>query len=349
MTCNESHTTMVLAVYGELADDRLHLLQQHLKSCTGCSEELEQMLALKTLADAAPMQEPDANLVARSRMRLEDALDQLPPKRWYDRAAEWLTRSAAGMAAAPLAASFLLLTGLGAGLLAGYQAAGRHAMQVALKQTDASQSSGMEQSFEAGQPVGATTVADSGKSGDDVANLAGVAEITQAPQSGLIDVRYSTVEPRQVHGTLDDPQIRTLLMYAAQEAPNPQVRDRSIALLAAACSNGKACAGPETAGGSLRDALMIALRYDRSAQVREKALDGLQPYVGQDVEVRDALLEALMVDPDPQVRSRAISMLTPVDADTSVRQVLSTVATRDQDSGVRSASRLVLERVSEVQ
>ena len=343
MTCNESHTTMVLAVYGELADDRLHLLQQHLKSCTGCSDELEQMLALKTLADAAPALEPDANLVARSRMRLEDALDQLPPKRWYDRVAEWLTRSAAGMVAAPLAASFLLLTGLGAGLLAGYQAAGRHAMQVALKQSDAAPPSGAEQA------PAAQTTADAGSAGDGVANLASVAEITQAPQSGLINVRYSTVEPRQVRGTLDDPQIRTLLMYAAQEAPNPKVRDRSIALLAAACSNGKACAGPETAGGSLRDALMIALRYDRSAQVREKALEGLQPYVGQDVEVRDALLEALMEDPDAQVRSRAISMLTPVDADTSVRQVLSTVATRDQDSGVRSASRLVLERVSEVQ
>ncbi len=344
MTCNESHTTMVLAVYGELADDRLHLLQQHLKSCTGCSDELEQMLALKTLADAAPMPEPDANLVARSRIRLEDALDRMPPKRWYDRAAEWLTRSAAGMVAAPLAASFLLLTGLGAGLLAGYQAAERHAMQVALKQSDAARPAGAEQA-----PAAAQAAADAGSGGDGVANLAGVAAITQAPQSGLIDVRYSTVEPRQVHGTLDDPQIRTLLMYAAQEAPNPQVRDRSIALLAAACSNGKACAGPETAGGSLRDALMIALRYDRSAEVREKALDGLQPYVGQDVEVRDALLEALMEDPDARVRSRAISMLTPVDADTSVRQVLSTVATRDQDSGVRSASRLVLERVSEVQ
>lgn len=344
MTCNESHTTMVLAVYGELADDRLHLLQQHLKSCTGCSDELEQMLALKTLADAAPMLEPDANLVARSRMRLEDALDRMPPKRWYDRAAEWLTRSAAGMVAAPLAASFLLLTGVGAGLLAGYQAAERHAMQVALKQSDAAPLSGAEQA-----PAAAQAAADAGSAGDGVANLAGVAEITQAPQSGLIDVRYSTVEPRQVHGTLDDPQIRTLLMYAAQEAPNPQVRDRSIALLAAACSNGKACAGPETAGGSLRDALMIALRYDRSAEVRVKALDGLQPYVGQDVEVRDALLDALMEDPDARVRSRAISMLTPVDADTSVRQVLSTVATRDQDSGVRSASRLVLERVSEVQ
>jgi len=29
--------------------------------------------------------EPTANLVARSRMRLEEALDAIPPKRWFER------------------------------------------------------------------------------------------------------------------------------------------------------------------------------------------------------------------------------------------------------------------------
>ena len=81
MTCNEIHTTIVLAVYGELADERMHQLQQHLHGCPSCSMELEQTLAMKTLAEALPMAEPEANLVARSRMRLEDALDRLPPKR----------------------------------------------------------------------------------------------------------------------------------------------------------------------------------------------------------------------------------------------------------------------------
>ncbi len=337
MTCNETRTTMVLAVYDELADDRLHLLQQHLKGCVDCSEELEQFLALKTLAAALPVEEPDANLVARSRMRLEEALDRLPPKRWYDRAAEWLTRSAAGMAAAPLAASVLLLTGIGAGTLVGYQLAQRRAANAAM------QPAAQEPAAEA------SSSALNQQDGPVQPSVSNVAQIAEVPHSGMIDIRYSTLQQRHVQGTLDDPEIRDLLMYASQEAPNPMVRDHSIALLAAACSNGKECAGPETAGGRLRDALMIALRYDRSAQVRLKALVGLQPYVGEDVQVRDALLEALMNDPDAQIRARAISMLTPVDADTSVRQVLSTVAEQDQDLHVRNASRLMLERVSEIQ
>ncbi len=337
MTCNETQTTMILAAYGELADDKMHQLQQHLQGCAACTEELEQLLALKTLAAALPVEEPDANLVARSRIRLEEALDSLPPKRWYDRVAEWLTRSAAGMAAAPLAAGILLITGIGAGTLVGYQVAQRRAANAAMQQTAQETTA---------EPTSSAMNVQNGTVQPSVANVAQIAEV---PHSGVIEIHYSTLEQRHVQGTLHDPEIRDLLMYASQEAPNPMVRDHSIALLAAACSNGKECAGPETAGGSLRDALMIALRYDRSAQVRQKALEGLQPYVGEDVQVRDALLEALMNDPDAQIRARAISMLTPVDADTSVRQVLSTVAEQDQDSHVRNASRLMLERVSEIQ
>jgi hypothetical protein len=102
-------------------------------------------------------------------------------------------------------------------------------------------------------------------------------------------------------------------------------------------------------GTGIREALMVALRYDRSATVRQKALEGLQPYVGEDMQVRDAVLETLLNDPDARIRSTAISMLEPVEADTSVRQVLSTVASSDQNSHIRNASRVVLRRVSEIQ
>ena len=67
--------------------------------------------------------------------------------------------------------------------------------------------------------------------------------------------------------------------------------------------------------------------------MRLKALEGLQPYVGEDQHVRDAVLEVLMHDANAEVRTRAISLLTPVQADTSVRQVLRTVSTRDDNPG----------------
>jgi hypothetical protein len=71
--------------------------------------------------------------------------------------------------------------------------------------------------------------------------------------------------------------------------------------------------------------------------------------VAQDVRVRDSVLEALLNDNDPGVRSDAIGLLAPVEADTTVRQVLYSVSNSDQDSQIRSVSRQVLSRVPEIQ
>jgi hypothetical protein len=118
----------VLAAYGELPDDQAHKLALHLLAgCAACREEQEQLLALKKLSAAHPMLEPNANLVARSRTRLEETLDGLPPRRWYDRLADWMTRTAAGLQSAPVAACLLLVAGIGLGSLGGYEFAARHA------------------------------------------------------------------------------------------------------------------------------------------------------------------------------------------------------------------------------
>jgi hypothetical protein len=179
--------------------------------------------------------------------------------------------------------------------------------------------------------------------------IASVSGIVQQPNSKLVQVSYNQLEPRRIEGTLDDPQIRQLLMVASQSGANPDVRNNSVELLAAECRSGHGCEGAGVQGTGVRDALMVSLRYDRSAAVRQKALEGLQPYVAEDMEVRDAVLETLLNDPDAHIRSAAIGMLEPVEADTSVRQVLSTVALSDQNSHIRNASRVVLRRVSEVQ
>jgi hypothetical protein len=94
---------------------------------------------------------------------------------------------------------------------------------------------------------------------------------------------------------------------------------------------------------------MVVLRYDRDEGVRLNALQGLQPYVAEDVRVRDAVLEALLNDSDPRIRTAAINVLEPVDADTSVRQVLHTVAHSDQNPHIRLVSRQALSHVPDFQ
>ncbi len=88
MNCELAHEQIVTAAYGELPDDLIHELDRHVTGCAECQKEREQVVALKVLADAHPVVEPDPNLVARARLRLDEALDALPPKRWYERLGE---------------------------------------------------------------------------------------------------------------------------------------------------------------------------------------------------------------------------------------------------------------------
>jgi hypothetical protein len=158
-------------------------------------------------------------------------------------------------------------------------------------------------------------------------------------------VRYNQLVPQRIEGSLDDPAIRQLLMLASENSTSTGVRDDSVGLMAAECKAGHGC---QKAAG-IRDALMVALRYDKNAGVREKALEGLEPYVAEDVRVRDAVLEALMNDGDPRIRTAAINILTPVEADTSVRQVLYSVSNSDSNPQIRNVSRQVLNSVPEIQ
>ncbi|HEY1159282.1 MAG TPA: zf-HC2 domain-containing protein [Terracidiphilus sp.] len=322
MNCELAHERIVTAAYGELPDEQIHELERHLTGCPDCHREREQLLALKVLAGAHPVVEPPANLVARSRLRLEEALDALPPKRWYEWLSQRMLNNFASLQAAPVAACLLLVVGAGAGSLGGYEFAQNRAAHAA-----------------ATQAANARPVAP-----PETAEIANISGIVRQPNSEMVEVRYNQVVPKRMEGKLDDPKIRELLMLASENSASAGVRDDSVGLLAAECRAGHSC---QAAG--IRDALMVALRYDKNAGVRLKALDGLEPYVAEDVRVRDGVLEALLNDADPRIRTEAVNILEPVEADTSVRQVLHTVATSDQNPHIRTVSRQVLSRVPEIQ
>lgn len=332
MNCELAHERMVTAAYGELPDELVHELERHIAGCAECQREREQVLAVKILADAHPVAEPGANLVARARLRLDEALDALPPKRWYELLGERILNNFASLQAAPVAALLLLVAGAGGGVLGGYEYAQNRAAHAADAQVNAqfTTARGIKVQPEAALPA--------------LANVANISGIVRQPNSEIVDVSYNQIVPRQVEGSLDDPEIRQLLMLATENNSSPGVRNDSVALLAAECRAGHSC---QPTG--IREALMVALRYDRSPKVRQKALEGLEPYVADDMRVRDAVLEAVLNDNDPAIRTAAIGLLEPDDADTSVRQVLYSVSNSDDNAQIRNVSRQVLSRVPEIQ
>jgi hypothetical protein len=239
-----------------------------------------------------------------------------------------LRNNFAGLQAVPVAAGLLLAVGVCAGLLGGNELAAHRDRHAATTQATRSQT----------QPV-PTAVSNA------PVEIANISSIVREPNSHMVEVRYNQLVPQRIEGSLDDPAIRQLLMLASEDSTSAGVRDDSVGLMAAECKAGHGC---QKAAG-IRDALMVALRYDKNAGVREKALQGLEPYVSEDVRVRDAVLEALLNDGDPRIRTAAINILTPVEADTSVRQVLYSVSNSDSNPHIRNVSRQVLNSVPEIQ
>jgi len=218
MNCEVAHERIVLAAYGELPDEQIHELDRHLTSCTECLDEREQLQALRTLASAHPVIEPNANLVARSRIRLEEALDAIPPKRWYERWGERILNNVSRLQSAPVAACLLLVVGVGAGSLGGYEFAQARAAHVATR---------------AKQVIAVKPPAEVAPT-----DVASISSIVQQPNSEEVEVRYDEVVPRHIEGSLDDPAIRQLLMMATEDAASAGIRDDSVGLLAAECRAG---------------------------------------------------------------------------------------------------------------
>jgi len=322
MNCENAQQNIILAQYGELPDELQFPLEQHVSGCEDCRREWKALIALNEELALAPMVEPSPNLLAASRMRLDEALDLMPPRsmtqRFFGNAFRWLGY----VQGAPALTTLLLGAGfLGGNAIARYQVA--HA------------------------PKLPSPVILSGTNGA----IASVSGIVQTPNSELVQVNYNRLVPETVQGSLDDPQIRQLLMLGTKLATTNTVHADSVALLANECAAGHNCGAADSDAGTsgIRTALLASLRYDKSPAVRLKALNGLQPYVAQDEHVRDAVLEALMHDASADVRGQAVSMLEPVQADSSVRQVLRTVSTEDANPAIRDASFHVLQDASDIQ
>jgi len=320
MKCEKAQQNIVLVTYGELPDEQMASLEEHLAGCEACSGELKAQLAMHEALACHPLIDPSPNLLASARMRLDEALDTIPPHGVLTRLRSNLFGWLGHMQGAPALMTLLVGVGFLAGIFTNrYQVAHQTRLP--------------------------SPVVLSNTTNGAIANISG---IVQTPNPQVVQVTYNRVVPETVQGSLDDPQIRQLLMIATKTPATNAVRTDSVALLANECRTGHQCAG-EPDGAGIRSALLVSLRYDKNPNVRLNALEGLQPYVAEDHKVRDAVLEALMHDTSPQVRTRAISLLQPVESDSSVRQVMRTVSTTDENPYIRNVSTHALAGTADIQ
>lgn len=303
MNCEWTKENVVLYMYDELPDDAKFEFMHHIQNCAACKRELEAAQGFKEDMSALPQMEVSPNLLAASRMQLQEALEHAEQNRsfWgmfvFDFAA-WMHQ----IKLAPALTAALLIIGFAGGSVTTWRLA-QHGDTGILPPTESSQ----------------------------VANVAGIDSIDTDPTSNRVTIKYDTLRPQTLEGSATDPQIQQLLLLAARNNRNSDVRLDSIDLLKSKAQDNE-----------VRDALISALRYDKNPGVRLKSLDGLKSYVKDDVHVRDAVLEALLHDTNPGVRSEAISLLDPVKADSSVREALQVLAEHDPNQYIKTQSQKYL-------
>ena len=164
MNCEWVKENIPSYLYDELGDDARHELEQHLARCPGCAAEAESVRQLKQVASELPRLEPTPNLLAASRIRLQESLETAKPgagwQRWVFDPGVWLQQ----VRFAPALAAAILMVGFTAGGLATYQMVSR-----------------------SGQSTASLAPAES--------SIAGIRGITQEPGTNNVQVRYDRLVP----------------------------------------------------------------------------------------------------------------------------------------------------------
>jgi HEAT repeats len=298
MNCDWVQQNVCLYLYNELADDARHEVEQHIRRCLACAAELAAQQEFQGQMNALPVEEPSASFLAAARMRLQEGLETTEQNR------AWYHRLVFDPTAWLRQVRFS--PALAAVLLIVGFGSGLGTMYRVL--------GGSKPPVNNSAPVGAS--------------ISGITAIDHQPNSNKVQIHYDRVLPETVEGSMDDANIQQLLAFAAKNnVNNPGVRLNSVDLLTSKSDDPRA-----------REALTYALRYDSNPGVRLKALDGIGPYVKQDIRVRNAVLEALLNDSNPGVRGGALHALEPVRADSSVRMALQQLAKEDPSDYIRTES-----------
>ena len=310
MKCEWVRENMVLHVYGELADDARHELEQHVARCADCALELKAEQNFHALLAQDRAEDPTPNLLASSRMRLQEGLETAEQGNILSRLpfdpVSWLRQ----VRFSPALASVILIFGFAIGILTAYRVIPHG-------------------------PQGANVITPPQPPVD--ASIAGIDSITPVPGTDQVSIKYNTVSTQETHGSLNDQQIQQLLLYAARNNYNSGVRVDSVDLLA-----------QKSGEMQVREALIYALQNDTNPGVRLKSLDALGNYVKTDTNVRDAVLRALVNDSNSGVRIEALRLIEPVKADGSVRGVLMALAAKDTSTYIKSQARTMLAQLPEI-
>jgi hypothetical protein len=309
MNCDWVRSNITLYAFDELGDADRAELEQHVTRCRDCAREAEAEKQLRRIMDLRPKLEPSATLLAECRLRLAEALEEMPAPQaatpGISRWTQWLSTPFAGLNLQWQAGMAVALLSVG---------------------------------FISGAFLSARGMHMPGSGGSDFtqASIAGVHSISARPD-GKLDISLDTLQRQNISGSIDDPRIKQVLVSALGDY-NSGVRLDSAELMKKAMENGGSPA--LTADPQVRAAFIASLRTDKNPAVRLTAIDALKGFES-DPAVRDALLGALLSDSNSGVRMKAIEILASQKApagNNAAIVALQKLAEQDSNSYIRLKS-----------
>lgn len=278
--CPEFESRVMLFALDELEGAERDSLEEHLDHCSRCVAALTAERRMLEILASQQHPEPSPALLSSCRNRFEDALDEMDHRSVFARWAEsifpahWLALHPAASVA------MLLLIGFSIGTLAPWRS------QV-----------GTSSPSRPPAALGSMTM------DNQELQTAAVSGINWTPTTDnrppRVEVQMTTEKPVVVQGTVDDKEVKQVLLYVLHNNRRfgPDVRINAVELLRTRAND------PD-----VQQALCQAVRIDRNAAVRLKALEALteaQP----NQQVVQTMLDALVKDANIGVRVEAINSL----------------------------------------
>jgi len=255
MNCNDLSEKIPLLMYDELLFGERAACEAHLAACSNCQSALEECRRWQGLLSERASPEPAPDLLVRCRLALDEALDR-EQMGWRSALREWLPRLGIVRPAGALAALSLAVLGFGLG----WALRPRSGVFVPGGEKDLGQVSTM---------------------GLGDARISGISQVSPDPKTGGVRITLNAERRMTLEGSLDDDNVRKVLVYALKSYDNPGIRLDTLEALRASGNN-----------PSVQPELLYTLRNDPNLGVRLEALKAVRR-MNWNPEVRQALLDVV--------------------------------------------------------
>ena len=276
MQHNEYKRLIQLSFYGEVSKKEQYDLNEHLKTCTECREELENQNNLLAILSENKNVKVNDEILSSARYQLRGALRMEKDKfSFTDELLQKLIR----LFSTPARLAFSFTTVMLIGILIGTLFFGKKDVTETVTTTGDSDITEL--------------------SGDNV-TITNLSFIDSDPSDGEVEFTFEAVKPVYVKGKVNDPKIQSILTYSMLNESNPGSRLNSI--------NAMYRELPKSFDKDVKDAIITVVMTDENPGIRREALK-LMKKIPYDEEIKQAYLFVLTSDSSSGLRIEALNAL----------------------------------------